>query len=137
MSGFFKGIIDDGAPLRFDPPAVYQRLHNDGLIENYRKRPAFGAFRVMVERLSDSRFVRTLSAGNDETYVFEFEKEGRPFWVAWTKNGRQADLGAAVSDYRIDKTVDRDGNEASLESPIVLTEKPLYLYPALRSPQPR
>lgn len=127
MSGFFKGIINDGAPLRFDPPAVYQRLFNAGSVENYRMRPAFGALRIMVERLADTKFIRKLSAGENEAYVFEFEKQGRSFWVAWAKNGHPADLNTIVPNLRIERAIDRDGNDVQT-MPIVLTEKPLYLY---------
>jgi hypothetical protein len=130
MSGFFKGIINDGAPLRFDPPAVYQRLLNAGSVENYRLRLGFGAFRVMVERLADTRFVQKMSAGENGAYVFEFEKQGRPFWVAWTTSDCSADFSAVCPGCQVERVVDRDGNDAPRGEPILLTEEPLYLYPA-------
>lgn len=134
MSGLFKGVIDDGARVRFDPPAAYQRLLNLGLPQTYHARPAFRAFQVMVEHLADTQFVRKWCAGEDHAYIFEFEKEGRPFMVAWTKNGQQADFGVLVPDRPIERVVDRDGAEMSPRAPIILTEKALYLYPAKSCP---
>lgn len=134
MSGFFKGIIDDGARLRFDPPAVFQRLLNDGAIEDYRARPAFESFRVMVEQLRDTNFVRKRSSGQSNAYVFEFEKRGHPFFVAWTKNGCQADFSAIVPKQEIVRMVDRDGKDMAPCGSITITEKPLYLYPATPNP---
>jgi hypothetical protein len=127
MSGFFKGIVDDGARLRFDPPAVYQRLHNEGSIENYRKRPAFQAFRVMVEQLADTRFVKKWSAGENGAYVFEFEKERRPLLVAWALRSQPADWATITGGRPVSRVVDRDGIERPNTSPLILTERPLYL----------
>lgn len=128
MSGFFKGIIDDGARVRFDPPAVYQRLCNAGALEDYRKRPAFGAFRVMVEQMSDTQMIRAWAIGERKAYVFEFEKEGRPLLVGWTKNGVQIELETVIPSLSIDRLIDRDGEAVSADSPVVLTEKPLYIH---------
>jgi hypothetical protein len=130
MSGFFKGIIDDGIPLRFEPPAVFQRLLNAGSLDHYRLRPGFGAFRAMVERLADTNFVRRVSADRKSPCVFEFEKQGKSFWVAWARNGHAADLGASISNQRIARVVDRDGKEVAAGGSISVSESPLYLYPA-------
>jgi hypothetical protein len=118
--------------LRIDPPAVYLRLHNEGAIENYRKRPAFTAFRVLVGQLADTRFVRRWRAGEDAAYVFEFEKEGRPLLVAWTLNGRQADLEQIVPGCPVARIVDRDGLEVPAGAPLAITEKPVYIYRGAR-----
>jgi len=127
MSGFFKGLIDDGARMRFDPPAVYQRLLNEGNAREYRKRPAFDAYRALIGQLAGSQFVRKWAAGESDAYVFEFEQAGTPLLVGWTKNGAQAPLRAILPDRPISRILDRDGAEQAIPSEIILTERPRYL----------
>jgi hypothetical protein len=128
LSGFPRGLIDNGERVRYDPPAAYQCLQNAGSIGDYRERPAFAAFRTLVNQLAGARFVRSIETDDlRKAYVFEFEKQDGCLWVGWTTNGTAMDPRRLAPGLALTSAIDRDGQEIAGTADVKLTKTPVFL----------
>jgi hypothetical protein len=87
-----------------------------------RRRPAFRAFKTMVETLAGAEFVRRERphGGN----VFHFRKDGKEFAAAWT-NGPAFDWTPGTVPAAI---FDRDGGALKTTSLVRVDGRPRYLF---------
>jgi hypothetical protein len=126
LAGYYKGVLDDGYRHRPDPPTVHHKFLNYGEADDYRRRPAFEAFRTVVAQLSGARFV--VAPSGRDPYVFEFERDGRSIVAAWS--AKPAGDGSAWVDALLADgatVLSRDGEEQRLEPPVHLGPSPIYL----------
>lgn len=98
-----------------------------GLIDSrgksWRKRPAYFAFRAMIELLTDSIFQGRFSYTKAE--IFMFCRRQEVFAVAWTKG----EPVVYTFPGRIKKIRDRSGQELPVtDSSIVLDQSPKYIF---------
>ncbi len=126
-----EGLLDDGTGLPEDRTirdvvAYYREL--PGVPEQWRRRPAFDAFKTIQSRLSGGRYLRRL-CGKKGLEVHAFEKGDQHFHVVWTKNGglaRSKQVYAQVDLEAIESIQSRDGKVLA-ELPEYFSESPVYL----------
>jgi len=128
LASYYKGVINDGYRHRPDPPTVHHKFHNYGELCDYERRPAFEAFKHLVRRLDNARFIRVHS--RRDPFVFEFEKDGKPVIVAWST----AEHGTASSI--VDEAVlggaavlSRDGRPLGAKTPMAFGASPVFILP--------
>lgn len=127
-----EGLLDDGTGLPEDRTirdvvAYYREL--PGVPEQWRRRPAFDAFKTIQSRLSGGRYLRRL-CGKKGLEVHAFEKSDQYFHVVWTKNGslaRSSNIYAQVDLETIESIYSRDG-KVLVELPEYFSESPVYLF---------
>jgi tRNA A-37 threonylcarbamoyl transferase component Bud32 len=126
-----EGLLDDGTGLPEDRSirdvvAFYREL--PGVPEQWRRRPAFDAFKTIQLRLSGARYLRRL-CGKKGLEVHAFKKDDQHFHVVWTKNGglaRSSNIYAQVDLEAIESIQSRDGKVLT-ELPDYFSESPVYL----------
>jgi len=89
----------------------------------WRPRPAYAAFRTLIDGLGNATFASRLVA-EEGTFLLRFTKpDGRELVVAWSAHGERA-WSAPFDPARV---VDRDGTELE-PLPPKLTGRPIYLF---------
>ena len=127
-----EGLLDDGtgsAEDRSIRDVVSYYREMPGGSDQWRRRPAFYAFKTIQSLLSGARYIRYL-CGKNGLEVHAFEKSDQHFHVVWTKNGglaRTTQVYAQVDLKKIESIKSRDG-EVLGELPDYFSESPVYLF---------
>jgi hypothetical protein len=124
MANHYKGIIDDKVKSNHYPPSVYLQRENFTGPSQYRIRPAYYSYRFLIRMLKNATFRRVVPTP-ESTFIYEFEKDNKPFYTAWTIDGMTDNLlkysEINIGEYHI---FTREGvktdNTAISESPIYL-----------------
>ena len=122
----YKGIINDGYPFRPYPPFVHHKYDNYGELKNYRIRPGFYSLKNLIKYLPNSKFIKRHET-QENVYIFEFEKDQKKFFIAWTIDFEKESLSSIKGFYNTEdyQVLDAMGDELSGE--IDITEKPIFL----------
>ncbi len=127
LIGQREGLIDDGTD--FYPPHIphvtrYTRVA--GKKEDFRRRPAWYAFREVVRRLRGAQFVKACSC-DPELFILEFKRPEGILHITWTRDGRRAwtaDIYAPEQTAAASGT-DRDGRPWT-GIPALISESPTF-----------
>ncbi|MDA3797551.1 MAG: hypothetical protein PF692_00515 [Kiritimatiellae bacterium] len=122
-----EGFIDDGTD--FYPDLFHVALYSkaNGELKNYRKRPAFDAYKTVQKFISGAKYIGA-EANSKGLEIHKFCKDGKLLHMLWTTNGNVASMS---SIYKIDagflpKAYDVYGKKLE-EVPAYVFEKPVYL----------
>jgi hypothetical protein len=127
-----EGFIDDGT--EFYPSLFHVTLYSkaNGKLKDYRKRPAFDAYRTVQKFIAGSKYLSS-PASSKGLEIHRFEKDGQEFHMLWTTNGNIASLSSIYSSEISVKAYDVCGNKLS-QIPAYIFEKPVYLFFDKESP---
>lgn len=126
-----EGLLDEGAALHVEPEqrdvvAFYRKL--PGNPEEWRERPAFHALKTTHAWLAGATYVGPCT-DRTELQIHAFKKAEKVFHVAWTMNGRIADLSNCYTPETV-AAVERtaDWNDQPPTEPLhILGESPHFL----------
>jgi len=127
-----EGFIDDGTD--FYPELFHVTLYSkaNGKLKDYRKRPAFDAYRTAQKFIVGSDYMGA-PASSKGLEIHRFEKEGQEFHMLWTTNGNVASLSSIYSSEISVKAYDVYGKKLD-KTPAYIFEKPVYLFFDKESP---
>lgn len=122
-----EGFIDDGT--NFYPDLFHVALYSraNGELKDYRKRPAFDAYKTVQKFIAGAKYVGA-EANSNGLEIHKFSKAGKLLHMLWTTNGNVASMSSIyMIDARFLPTAcDVHGNQLD-ECPKYVFEKPVYL----------
>ncbi len=121
-----EGLIDDGTD--YYPDLFHVTLYSkaNGNLKDYRKRPAFDAYKTVQKFIAGSQYMGAAASSNG-LEIHCFEKDGQELHMLWTTNGNFASLSSIYSSKISVKAYDVYGNRLD-QTPSYIFEKPLYLF---------
>lgn len=131
-ASYKEGILDDGYnPGIEDAPEVHHKFIYAGNPKTFAKRPAYDAYKTMIEHLSKSKFVKKLAVPDSHIFVFEFDRGNQKIYVCWTLDGYRENINPEhISGVERDKcrAAWRGGEAIHLkEKGIILSRSPTYI----------
>ncbi|MFN3579782.1 MAG: lipopolysaccharide kinase InaA family protein [Pseudomonas sp.] len=123
-----EGLVDDGTGRPAAHELVTRYDSNDGVLADYRLRPAFFAMAAFNQRIPGA-FYQGKPVASETLQVHAFTRpDGQTMHVLWCCNGKVAVLSKLYSPEVLAQARCEDINGAEMQAlPSLVTEAPIYL----------
>jgi tRNA A-37 threonylcarbamoyl transferase component Bud32 len=120
------GMIDCGSDSYpdYENVSYYRKVRGD--VKDFRNRPAFDAYKKVIQQLSATRCVQGVTADNGINH-FIFEGQQGETHITWCKDGYVTPLSALYSDELNDVVVFDVLGKKLAEIPRYITEQPIFI----------